>query len=196
MFSTLPGSILAYHGTWKANAERIVHGKGAEHLERSTEDYDWLGSAVYFWENSEARAEDWAQQRHPGHEAVVGAVLQLGRCLDLLDQQFINMVELAASDMLAEYERQGNAVPVNTEFGAHRFDCALVEYILNAPTEKRYGKFDSARAAYIEGRRIEDRSAFRRRTHIQIAIYNPNCIKGYFYPQEETFYTSSVDPTN
>jgi hypothetical protein len=171
-----------------------VNGRGGEHLVPSARDYDWLGQAVYYWENSEARAEDWAQSKHAGHEAVVGSVLQLGSCLDLLDQQYIDIIERAAADMCSELEGAGKPIPVNTSKGAHRFDCALIDYILTAPEAKRYGKFDSARAAYIEGERILGRSAFYRQTHIQIAIYNLNCIKGYFWPQLETFLTSSVGP--
>jgi hypothetical protein len=192
MFSALPGNIIVYHGTSRAEAERVIGGRGFKHLNRSTEDYDWLGGAVYFWENSEARAEDWARNKHADQDAVLGAVLQLGSCLDLLDQQFINVFERAAADMCQEFEKSGKPIPENTANGAHRFDCALIEYILAAPDEKQYGRFDSARAAYIEGKRILGRSAFRRQTHIQIAVYNPNCIKGHYWPQEETILTSSV----
>jgi hypothetical protein len=192
MFSTLPGTIIVYHGTSRDEAERVVGGRGSEHLRRSTKDYDWLGGAVYFWENSEARAEEWAKDKHADQEAVLGAVLQLGSCLDLLDQQFIDVFERAAADMCKDFGRLGKPIPQNTGRGAHRFDCVLVEYILAAPAEKQYGRFDSARAAYIEGKRILGRSAFRRQTHIQIAVYNPNCIKGCFWPQEETILNQSV----
>lgn len=70
------------------------------YLKHSTQDYDWLGRAVNFWENSEARAEDLALENHPGSESVVGAVLQLGRCLDLLDQQYINVIEGAKIEVV------------------------------------------------------------------------------------------------
>jgi hypothetical protein len=192
MFSTLPGTVFVYHGTSMAEAERVIGGRGIEHPKRSAKDYDWLGGAVYFWENSETRAGEWAIAKHGNQDAVVGAVIQLGSCLDLLDQRYINVFGRAAADMCQEYETSGKPIPKNSEKGAHRFDCALIEYILAAPVERQYGRFDSARAAYIEGKRILDRSAFHRRTHIQIAVYNQNCIKGCFWPQEETIFKSSV----
>jgi hypothetical protein len=34
MFSTLPGSIVAYHGTSKEEAERVVHGRGVQYLSK------------------------------------------------------------------------------------------------------------------------------------------------------------------
>ena len=65
-------------------------------------------------------------------------------------------------------------------------------FIRNEPPDRFGGPYDSARAAYIEGKSILGRSAFHRRTHIQIAVYNKNCIKGYFWPAEESLETSSV----
>ena len=190
MFSTLPGYVVGYHGTSKAIGTEVIHGLGGRHLRPSTQDYEWLGEAVYFWENSVARAEEWALSKHPGEGAVVGAVLQLGTCLDLLDQTYINIVEAAARNMVDEMERAGKPIPANSKRGAYRFDCALIEYIKSS--KGRYGNFDSARAAYIEGDPIVGRSEFRRNTHIQIAVFNLNCIKGYFWPVEDSLLTSSV----
>jgi hypothetical protein len=44
----------------------------------------------------------------------------------------------------------------------------------------------------MEGDQIAGLSDFRHQTHIQIAVYNQNCIKGYFWPQMTSFVTSSV----
>lgn len=187
-----PGNVLGYHGTSGAVAEVIVHGRGRKPLEPSTKSYDWLGRGIYFWENSQQRAEQWAEKQHPRDSAVIGAVIQLGHCLDLLDQRFIDLVGEAAKAMCGTYRKQGRTIPRNTKSGAHRFDCALIDFIRNEPPDRFGGPYDSARAAYIEGKSILGRSAFHRRTHIQIAVYNKNCIKGYFWPAEESLETSSV----
>lgn len=44
---------------------------------------------------------------------------------------------------------------------------------------------DSIRGAFIEGKRIYPNSGFYEKTHIQICVRNPNCIKGYFAPKRE-----------
>jgi hypothetical protein len=45
--------------------------------------------------------------------------------------------------------------------------------------------FDSVRAAFIEGDKIYPGAGFNEKTHIQICIINPNCIKGFFKPRIE-----------
>ena len=43
---------------------------------------------------------------------------------------------------------------------------------------------DSIRAAFIEGEEIYPGAGFNEKTHIQICIRNPNCIKGFFLPRK------------
>ncbi len=51
--------------------------------------YDWLGQGIYFWEHGVTRARQFAEEKRERGElkdpVVVGAYLQLGRCLDLTD---------------------------------------------------------------------------------------------------------------
>ena len=51
--------VLGYHGCTRAVGEKILAGK--EHLKASENDYDWLGTGIYFWENSAQRALEWAR---------------------------------------------------------------------------------------------------------------------------------------
>jgi len=50
--------ILAYHGCDRSVAERLLNNKT---FRLSENDYDWLGSGVYFWEANPARALAWAR---------------------------------------------------------------------------------------------------------------------------------------
>ena len=50
--------------------------------------------------------------------------------------------------------------------------------------------FDSVRAAFLEGEPLYPGSMFRKQNHIQIAVINPNCIKGIFLPREEVPFPS------
>lgn len=45
-------------------------------------------------------------------------------------------------------------------------------------------EYDSVRGIFIEGDAIYPDSGILAKTHIQICVRNPNCIKGYFSPKE------------
>ena len=81
--------VLAYHGCDAAVAERLLAG---EPFQNSENDYDWLGAGVYFWEYGADRALRFArdQQRRGkvAEPAVVGALVQLGHCFDLMDTAY------------------------------------------------------------------------------------------------------------
>ena len=70
--------VLGYHGCDLATAQRIIAGQ--EQQIPSTNDYDWLGSGLYFWEDSYSRALRWAQNDPSGKiktAAVLGAIPDL-----------------------------------------------------------------------------------------------------------------------
>ncbi len=54
--------VLGYHGCEKAVADAII-GSDTQHLAPSRQDYDWLGSGIYFWEADPRRALEWAAGR-------------------------------------------------------------------------------------------------------------------------------------
>lgn len=100
-YSRLPAFVLGFHGCERALANRIISRR--EHLKASENDYDWLGHGVYFWENNPVRAMEWAKEQSARSRArgkaftpaVVGAVIDLGNCLDLLNAASIELVERA-----------------------------------------------------------------------------------------------------
>jgi hypothetical protein len=59
-------------------------------------------------------------------------------------------------------------------------DCAVIEMIHACREDANERKFDSVRAMFPEGKSIYKDSGFLDRSHIQICVRNPNCIKGYF----------------
>lgn len=56
---------LGYHGCDRDVAETLLSEDPK--FKHSTNDYDWLGSGIYFWENNPKRAMDWARfmAKHP-----------------------------------------------------------------------------------------------------------------------------------
>src|SRR5262245_22992021 len=80
--------VLGYHGCDRTVAERLLAG---DDFKPSNNEYDWLGPGIYFWEANPQRGLDFAKElvktkRGKGkiaHPAVVGAVIELGLCMDL-----------------------------------------------------------------------------------------------------------------
>ena len=60
MQSKLPSFVFGYHGCDESVKSAVLFGK--EHLRPSTNDYDWLGRGIYFWEQNAERAMDFAQE--------------------------------------------------------------------------------------------------------------------------------------
>src|SRR5262245_51995978 len=104
--------IVAYHGCDAVVAERLLHG---EKFRRSRNDYDWLGEGVYFWEYGADRALAFAhdQQRRGKltSPAIVGAILQLGRCFDLMDTRFTSELPTAFQTLKKSREEAGKPLP-------------------------------------------------------------------------------------
>ena len=77
--------VVGYHATHGAAATALLSGlRRGEAWRPSARDGDWLGHGVYFWQDSVEAAQWWARSRGWSSWAIVGAHVQLGRCLDLL----------------------------------------------------------------------------------------------------------------
>jgi len=195
MYSSKPAIVYGFHGLDKTIAYKILNQE--EDFKLSNNSYDWLGDGVYFWENNYARAKDYANlaSKRAGSTIkdpfVLGAVIDLGNCLDLLDQKYIDFLEVAYQSLKEDLEYQGLPLPENSPFGPHDFDfkkreldCAVIRYA-HKLAESNGEKFDSVRAAFWEGEVIYPGAGFRKGNHIQIAVRNLNCIKGIFLPREK-----------
>ena len=93
LYSRRSNLIIGFHGCDASVVRKVVNGE--EDLIPSTNDYDWLGNGIYFWENNEARALQWATElsKRKGSSikkpAVVGAIIDLGYCFDLMDSTYL-----------------------------------------------------------------------------------------------------------
>lgn len=182
-------TVIAYHGCDTAIAERIF---GGESFQKSENNYDWLGAGIYFWEFGADRAWKFAEfQKQLGKvtiPAVVGAIVQLGECFDLMDTRYTT--ELAEAYDLFKKVKRSTHEPLPRNKGKtpekklrHR-DCAVLNFYLQA-LEERGLAFDTVRCAFVEGPRAFPGSGIRRESHIQIAVRNPACIVGVFRPMME-----------
>jgi hypothetical protein len=175
--------VLGYHGCDRDIGERLLAG---EAFKPSNNDYDWLGPGVYFWEANPRRGIDFAAEaaRRRGNMAlpsVVGAVIDLGNCLDLTTATGIELVRNAYANMLESSRAGGWALPVNSLDGLRRqLDCAVITHLHQVLPEASIALIDTVRAILPEGNPIYPGSGFSDKTHTQIAVCNPACIRGIF----------------
>ena len=183
--------VLGYHGCDRDVGEAVLTGKTT--LRPSENDWDWLGTGIYFSENSARRAQEWAAYAAANPQFfptqvkkpfVVGAVIDLGNCLDLLEAESIRLVKETHDELQHLLTTLDTPMPVNA--GAHpdrvirRLDCAVINYLHNTRSEKGQAAFDSVRAAFMEGEPLYPEAGFRARTHIQLCVRRETQIIGYF----------------
>ncbi|MEZ0253673.1 MAG: hypothetical protein ACAI37_00245 [Chthoniobacter sp.] len=187
--------VLAYHGCDKAIGERVL--AGTAHLKASENDYDWLGTGIYFWENSARRASDWAvlakqnsrfSRANIKEPFVIGAIIDLGHCLDLLEAESISVVAKGFKELNGNAKAAGMTLPQNRKIGnelvIRGLDCAVINYVHAAREQDGEPAFDTVRAPFIEGPALYENAGFHERTHVQICVRNPRQIIGYFRPLE------------
>ena len=189
--------VLGYHGCDKAIAQKAVT-EGAEILQ-SDKDYDWLGPGAYFWESDPRRAREWAQWKAQIGEykepAVIGAVIDLRKCLDLVSLDGTELFRAAYKSFIQLQEKSGLPIPKNknpkgaknNDRALRYLDCAvfrhLHEIIDNLASEDVViERFDTVRGMFVEGGKAFSGSGIYRKSHVQIAVRSPECIKGLFYP--------------
>ena len=73
-YEFLPSPIVGFHGCDQSVGEAILHAE-VTHLEQSRNDYDWLGSGVYFWEGNPKRALQFARERAAGGRNSRGEII-------------------------------------------------------------------------------------------------------------------------
>jgi len=177
--------VLGYHGCDAKTADRLLRG---EDFRPSKNDYDWLGSGIYFWEANPARGLAFAAElkklkRGPKIDdpAVVGAVIDLGLCLDLTTSAGIQQVKDSHREYAAICAVAGYPLPANdADLMRRNLDCAVIDFFHATRQKAGLPAVDSVRALFMEGRPIYEGSGFLEKTHVQICVCNPDCIKGVF----------------
>ncbi len=196
MYSKSSNPIYGFHGCDRRIRDAVING---EELKPSLNAYDWLGNGIYFWEGDPQRAYEWAVQASKrktssvNEPAVLGAVIDLGNCFNLMNRQSIPLLK-AGYEWLKKYNNKNNFdMPQNENIGENQdllyryLDCAVIQKIhevIRSGLIPDAAPFDSVKALFPEGKEVYDGAGFKEKTHIQLCIINPNCIKGYFLPRE------------
>lgn len=187
--------VLGFHGCDESVATKLISGDSGVFI-KSENDYDWLGHGLYFWENDPMRAESFIlekQSREPSkikNPTVIGAVLDLGYCFNLVETKYIKLLKEAYHSFLEYCNKMDIPIPENKNAGKkdndhilRYLDCAVVQFLLGlVEKDESLTNFDSVRAMFVEGGVAYPNAGFHEKTHVQIAIRNPDMIKGYFRP--------------
>jgi hypothetical protein len=177
--------ILGYHGTKAGEASDfarrlLLSEAGIDEWQSSENEFDWLGHGIYFWEHSPERARRWAGDGG----MVVGAVLQLGRCLDLTDLRCTELLATSFGNLEKSYRENKLVLPKNTgrELKNRKLDCVAINYLVDTLEEERAAQIQTVRGAFEEGDQAFPGSMLKKETHIQVAVRDPQCILGVFRP--------------
>ncbi len=187
--------VLGYHGCDRSVGESILAGEN--HVKASGNKHDWLGAGAYFWENDPKRAQAWGLliRQNPQHfqhrikdPFVIGAIIDLGNCLDLTEVGALDILREAYSEMAQSLEFTGAPIPENEkgfdgdlDLVKRNLDCAVVNYLHAVRNERGLPQFDSIRAAFWEGKPLFPGARIMDKTHVQICVRIPQeSIRGYF----------------
>ena len=192
--------MIGFHGCDADLAYAVINGQAS--LRPSINKYDWLGHGIYFWERSPSRALQFATELQQNSKravrpiitpAVVGALLDLGKCLDLTDYEHLRHVQDSYLLFSKIVEHDGAVMPRNHTFNEsndlllRELDCAVLEFFFLLNDLNGNEHYDSIRSPFIEGEELYPTAGFREKTHIQICIRDAGCIKAYFKPLNAEF---------
>ena len=121
--------------------------------------------------------------------AVLGAMIFLGECLDLTDPA--HTAELR--DFYPSFAMQLQAsddpkLPHNSggkDLLLRQLDCAMINSYMKFRDGNRIDKpyhYQTVRGIFVEGEPAYPGAAIYTKSHIQIAVRDPQCILGYFTP--------------
>jgi len=192
--------VLGYHGCKKSVGEAILHGK-KPHLRLSDNIWDWLGKGIYFWEADPVRGYEWAQDHCKGageEPFVIGAVIHLGNCLNLMDRDSLEALADAYDSFKQFHEEDFSDKPLPTNRVTkrgpnHELDCKVINHLhwlieLSQDSVNSAEPFNTVRGLYQEADSIFAGSMIRAKTHIQISVLTPEqSIQGYFRVPESHY---------
>lgn len=191
--------VLGYHGCDLDVAERAIAGE--YDLITSDKRFDWLGPGAYFWESDPQRAAEWARAKMDRKAytkgAVVGAVIDLRNSLDLTTREDLEVLKAAHASFIKHQVKADLPIPENKkapgrpddERSLRFLDCAVIKHLHAMLGGSKVEAYDTVRGMFTEGDALYPGGAFRERTHVQIAVRDPACVLGLFWPRGDAAVT-------
>lgn len=192
VFDDYHRTVVGFHGTSLARATSIV--QRSSWFTPSRNDFDWLGHGVYFWEHAPLRAWEWARSKYAERTkiAVLGAMIRLGRCFDLLEPANARLLERLHRQYGTAAEEAGE-LPRRNANAKKYLDCATMQYACQV-FEDEDRPLDTIRAVFVPSGRKErlwERSGLFHNAHIQLCVRNVDCVLGAWLVPEPTAYYPS-----
>ena len=179
--------VLAYHGCEEEVGKKLIADGGPIRLSNTGK--EWLGPGFYVWESDPVRALEWATGKKKIKKPyVVGVVLDLGHCLDLMSRESLEALR-EAYEMLKDTSENVDFPDddcdendyIIANITASRLDCEVIKYLHeNTKRSEERKEFDTVRGLFLDGGELYDGSRFHKKTHVQIAVITDVCIKGFF----------------
>jgi len=120
-----PFQVIGYHSCDREIGLEVLNGESG--LIKSDNKWDWLGDGIYFWEHNPNRALEYAIENASGRQFnkkkiktpfVLGAIIELGNCLNLIDPHSLEVLKLAHASLSKTTREAAGIMPVNN--GANR----------------------------------------------------------------------------
>ena len=197
--------VLGYHGCDISVRDRLVR-RDLPELHPSKNRYDWLGEGVYFFQDDPMRARLFAERasnelsqmfsRQPiASPAVVGAILCVSNWLDMTTQEGIDNWKAAYETLCTERKAAEDVMPENQPADdqdslvlLRQLDSAVFNLLpkVRAGNVPPLPVIQAIRGAFYQGPKLAGTSTeFREHTHIQIALKDLSCARGWFVPPNE-----------
>jgi hypothetical protein len=125
------------------------------------------------WANWKASRGEYARP------AVVGAVIDLRHCLDLVSRWDLDLVRAAHRSFTHFQKRSGLPIPKNRSAPGQPDADRVLRYLDCAVLKHLHSILDAQAA----DDRLYPGSGIRRKSHTQIAVRNDACIQGLFWPR-------------
>ncbi|HEV7299734.1 MAG TPA: hypothetical protein VGN72_10245 [Tepidisphaeraceae bacterium] len=177
---------IGFHGTRRKTVESLLRGRVFDPSENTD---DWLGHGIYFWEHAPQQAWWWAERRYGKEAAVVGAVLRLGQCIDLLDPKNAELLELQYQKVAADFKASGLRLPQNAN--NHKYLDCLVFNQLFVDLASAGFDVETVRAVFVPTgprQRVWSRSGIFHGAHIQLCVRESKNIIGVWSVRKDGTY--------
>lgn len=184
IYTKAPQYVLGFHGTDQDTVDNVLKQLD-KNLKPSEQKYDWLGKGIYFWLNDPVRALEWAKHKKKEKPAVIGAIIDLGTCLNFAERECIEAVRSGYNLLkevvdITEYK---NDKPDAGGFNLRRpLDCAVINYTCEN-LEKNGMLVDTVMGYFQEDEEAFPGAGIRKKSHTQICVRNSFKILGYFLPK-------------
>lgn len=184
-------TLLLYHATSR-DAWLQIQAQGS--MVQSTNNHDWLGKGIYFWQAAPIRAWMWKRfYARPTLTADELVVLELrltvnpADCLDLLDIRWAKLISLVGrtvpegwrvsdiDEKTIQRRLRRNARVSRAD--QHFLDCEAINQVCDTLEHRRHVRIKLVRAAFQHMDRHYPYSAFREGDHVQVAIRDPAIIR-------------------